>query len=161
MLIDPSPAQRAPPSPETGQLLLLSNETGFKTLYLLSRPAFDGVVYGDGKSATRYYLVTSRGGTREVEAPGCESGGRGGAGEAGRRRSDSQYRAFVKVRRKISSKTKDQQACHRCVADCESSPSTGRMTGMTNAWVVRTKVVKIYGVRSAEARSIFCDQSAV
>ena len=52
MLIDPSPAQRAPPSPETGQLLLLSNETGFKTLYLLSRPAFDGVVYGDGKSAT-------------------------------------------------------------------------------------------------------------
>ena len=39
-------------SPPTPLCLPLSYETGFKTLYLLSRQLMEGVVCGDGKSAT-------------------------------------------------------------------------------------------------------------
>ena len=39
----------------------ITMEDGLFFSYLLSRAAFDGVVYGDGKSATRYHLVTTLG----------------------------------------------------------------------------------------------------
>jgi len=40
----------------------------------------EGVLYGDGKSATRYHLVISVGNASEV-GPGRARGGRGGARE--------------------------------------------------------------------------------
>jgi Putative adhesin len=46
--LDTRPRPRAP----RPLCLPLSNETGFKSLYLLSCVRLDGVVYGDGKSAT-------------------------------------------------------------------------------------------------------------
>ena len=74
----PLPARpaRVPTRARPGLLLLLGNEGSFKTLYLLSPRAFDGVEGEDGKTATPAIPDLAR----RARGERREAGGRGRAG---------------------------------------------------------------------------------